>query len=151
MKPTPRQTRPVQPSLLFGLCCCSVLKLCLALCDPMDCSMPGFPVLHYLLRFAQTYAYWIGDAIQPSHSVVPFSSSPQSFPASGSFSISWLFASGGQSIAASASASASVLPINKYWGLISFRIDWFDLFAVRGTLKSLQHHNSKASILWCCP
>ena len=77
-----------------------------------------------------------------SSSVVPFSSCPQSFPASGSFQMSQLFASGGQSIGASASAS------NEYSGLISFRIDWFDLLAVQGTLKSLlQHHSSKASIL----
>ena len=60
--------------------------------------------------------------------------------------MSWLFASGGQSIGAS--ASASVLPMSEYSGLISFRTDWFDLLAVKGTLKSLlQHHNSKASIL----
>ena len=74
-----------------------------------------------------------------SSSVVPFSSCLQYFPASGPFPMSWLFASGGQSIG----ASASVLPRNIR--LISFRIDWFDLLAVQGTLKSLlQHHNSKA-------
>ena len=77
-------------------------------------------------------------------SVIPFSSFLQSFPASGSFLMSKLFTSGGQSIGAS--ASALVLPINiQGW---SFRIDWFDLLAVQGTLKSLlQHHSSKASIL----
>ena len=53
--------------------CCSVAKLCLTLCNPMDCSRPGFPVLHYLLEFAQTHVHWVGDAIQPSH---PLSSSP---------------------------------------------------------------------------
>ena len=80
-----------------------------------------------------------------SSSVIPFSSCLQSFPASGSFQMSWLFASGDQSIGAS--ASASVLPV-KYSGLISFRIDWSDLLAVQGTLKSLlQHYSSKASIL----
>ena len=78
-----------------------------------------------------------------SSSVVPFSSCLQSFPASGSFPRSQFFASGGQSIGVSASS-------NEYSGLISFRMDWFDLLAVQGTLKSLlQHHNSKASILWC--
>ena len=77
-----------------------------------------------------------------SSSVVPFSSCLQSFPASGSFLMSWLFASGGQSIGTSASAS------NEYSALTSFRIDWLDLLAVQGTLKSLlQHHNSKASVL----
>ena len=80
-----------------------------------------------------------------SSSVVHFSSHFQSFPASGSFPMSQFFTSGGQSIGAS--ALASVLP-SKYSGLISFRIDWFDLLAVQGTLKSLlPHHSSKASIL----
>ena len=81
-----------------------------------------------------------------SSSVVPFSSRLQSFPASGSFSRSQFFTSSGQSIGVS--ASASVLPMN-IPGLISFRMDWLGLLAVQGTLKSLlQHHSSKASILW---
>ena len=80
-----------------------------------------------------------------SSSVIPFSSCPHSFPASGSFPRSQLFASGGQSIGVS--ASTSVLPMNIQ--LISFRMDWSDLLAVQGTLKSLlQQHSSKASILW---
>jgi len=80
-----------------------------------------------------------------SSSVVPFSSCLQSFPASGSFQMSQLFASGGQSIGVS--ASKSVLPMIDYSGLISFRMDWLDILAVQGTLKSLpQHHSSKASI-----
>ena len=79
-----------------------------------------------------------------SSSVVPFSSRLQSFPASGSFLVSQFFPSGGQSTGVSASAS------NEYSGLISFKIDWFDLLAVQATLKSLlQHHSSKASILCC--
>ena len=83
-----------------------------------------------------------------SSSVVPVSSHLQSFPASGSFLMSQLFASGGQSIVWSFSLNIS--PSNEYSGLISFRMDWMDLLAVRGTLKSLlQHHSSKASILWC--
>ena len=91
-------------------------------------------------------SWWCHPTI--SSSVVPFSSCPQSFPASGSFQMSQFFTSGGQSIGVS--ASASVLPM-KYSGLISFRMDCLDLLAVQGTLKSLlQHHNSKkASILWC--
>ena len=48
-------------------CCCSVVQLCPILCDPMDCSMPGFPVLPYLPEFAQTHVHWIGDSMQPSH------------------------------------------------------------------------------------
>ena len=83
-----------------------------------------------------------------SSSVIPFSSCPQSFPASGSFQTSQIFTSGGQSIGVS--VSASVLPMNKHPGLISFRMDWLDLLAVQGTLKSLlQHHSSKPSILRC--
>ena len=83
-----------------------------------------------------------------SSSIIPFSSCPQSFPASGSFPMSQFFTSGGQSIVASASASVS--RSNEYSGLISFRIDWFDLLAVQGTLKSiLQHYNLKASVLQC--
>ena len=80
------------------------------LCNPMDCSVPGFPVHHQLLELTQTHVYRIGDAIQPSHPLAPFSSCLQSFPASGSFPMSQLFASGGQSI--EVSASASVLPVN---------------------------------------
>ena len=80
-----------------------------------------------------------------SSSVVPFSSCLQSFPASGSFLMSQLFASGGQSIGASAS---SISISSEYSGLISFRIGWLDLLALQGTLKSvLQHRSSKASIL----
>src|SRR5574337_908451 len=81
-----------------------------------------------------------------SSSVIPFSSCPQSLPASGSFPMSQLFASGGQSIGVS--ALSSVLPMNTHPRLISFRTDWLDLPAVQRTLKSLlQYHSSKASIL----
>ena len=81
-----------------------------------------------------------------SFSVVPFSSCPQSLPASGSFPVSQLFTWGGQSTGVS--ALASFLPKNiQGW---SFRMDWLDLLEVQGTLKSLlQHHSSKASLLWC--
>ena len=72
--------------------------------------MPGFPVLHYLPELAQTHVHRVGDAIQPSHPVIPFSSYLQSFPASESFLMSQLLASGGHSIGAS--ASASILPMN---------------------------------------
>ena len=89
-----------------------------------------------------------GCHLTTSSCVVPFSSCLQSCPASGSFPTSQFFASGGQSTRVS--ASASVLPINEYSGLISFRINWLDLLVVQGTLKNLlHHHSSKASILWC--
>ena len=81
-----------------------------------------------------------------SSSVIPFSSCLQSFPVSGSFQMSQFFTPGGQSIGVS--ASSSVLPVNTQ-GLISFSMDWLELLADQGTLKSLlQHHSSKASILW---
>ena len=107
----------------------------------MDCRTPGFPVHHQLPELAQTHVHRVSDAIQPSHPVIPFSSCLQSFPASGSFQMSQSFASGGQGFNFSISFS------NEYSGLISFRIDWFDLLAIQGTLKGLlQHHSSKASI-----
>ena len=103
--------------------------------------MPGLSVYHQLLESTQTYVHWVRDAI--SSSVVPFSSCPQFFTASGSFLVSQFFTSGGQSIGVS--ASASVPPVNTQ---DSFRMDWLDLLGIQRTLKSLlQHHSSKASIL----
>ena len=91
---------------------------CLTFCDLMDCSTPGFLVLHYLPEFAQTHIHWVSDAIQSSHPlVISFSSCLQSFPASASFPMSQFLASGGQNIGAS--ALASVLPMNIQ--------DWFPL------------------------
>ena len=91
-----------------------------------------------------------GDSVMPSNHLIlccPLSSHLLSLPVSGFFQISQYFALGGQSTRVS--ASAWVLPSNEYSGLISFRMDWLDLLAVQGTLKSLlQHHSSKASILW---
>ena len=88
------------------------------------------------------------DAIQPSHPLLsPSPPTFQSFPASGSFQMSQLFTSGGQSIG---SFSFNISPSNEYAGLISFRMNWFGLLAVWGTLRSLlQNHTSKTSILWC--
>ena len=99
----------------FCCCCCccfSVSKLWLGviLCDPMNCSIPGFPVLHCLLEFAWTPIHWVGDAIQPSHPLSSPCPPTVNHSASGSFHMSQFFASGGQSIGVS--ASASVLPIN---------------------------------------
>ena len=88
--------------------CCSVAPSCLTPCDPMDCSTPGFPVLHRLPELAQTHVHWVGDAI--SSSAIPSSSCFLSFPASGSFPVRQLFTSGSQSYGAS--SSASVLPMN---------------------------------------
>ena len=105
----------------------------------MGCSTPGLLVHHQLPEFTQTLVHRVSDAIQPSHSVVPFSCL-QSFPTSQSFQMSQFLSSGGQSIGVS--TSASVLPMNIQ--------DWLDLLAVQGTLKSLlQYHSSKTSILQC--
>ena len=109
----------------------------------MNCSMPGLPVHHQLLEFTQTHVHWVGDAIQPSH---PLSSpSPPAFnlfPTSGSFQMSQLFTSGGQSVG----ASASVLPMNIQ--------DWFPLgltglisLMTKGLKSLLQHHSLKALVL----
>ena len=123
------------------LCLCSVNQLCLTLCDPKDCSTPGFPVLHHLPELTQTQcplSQWCHPTILSS--VIPFSSCLQSFPASGSFLMSWLFAK-------CSSFSFSISPSSKYSELISFRIHWFDLLAIQETLKSLLQHHS--SILQC--
>ena len=100
--------------LIDDLCicvCCSVTHSCLTLCNFMDCSIAGFPVHHQVLELAQIHVHRVGDAIQPSHpSAGPFSFCLQSFPASGSFPMSQLFPSGGQSIGVS--ASTSFLPKN---------------------------------------
>ena len=96
----------------------SVAQSCPTLCKTMDCSTPGFPVHHHLLELAQTHVHRVSDTIQPSHPLSsPFSSCPQSFPASGFFQMNQFFESGGQSIGVS--ASASVLPMNIQ--------DWFPL------------------------
>ena len=71
---------PIVSNNLYNFYCCSVAKLCPTLCDPMNCSMPGFPVLHYLLRLAQTHVHWVCDAIQPSR--------PQSSPSPPAFNLS---------------------------------------------------------------
>ena len=111
-------------------------------CDPMDCSTPSFPVLHCLLEFAQTLVHWVGDVIQPSHPLSPSSPLALSlsvFPSIRVFSRElalrvrwpeyWSF-------------SFSISPSNEYSGLISFRIDWFDLLTVQETLRSLLQYLS---------
>ena len=147
--PKHRTSREFPPYLFMSscccCCCCSVTQSCLTLCDPMDCSTPGFPVHRYLPEFAQTHVHWVDDAIQPSHPLCSCLLLPSIFPNIRVFSNElafhirwpkyWRF-------------SFSISPSNEYSALISFRIDWFDLLAVQGTLKSLlQHHSLKASIL----
>ena len=107
----------------------------------MDCSMPGFPVYHQLPELAQTHVHRVGDAIQPLLLLPSIFPSIRVFSNELALCIRWpkLW-----------SLSFNISPSNEYSGLISLRIDWFDLLAVQGTLKSLlQHHSSKVSILWC--
>ena len=123
------------------------LQSCPTLCDAIDCSMPGFPVHHQLPELTQTHVHWVGDAIQPSHLLLSPSPPPSIFPHIRVFShesVLWI------KWPKYWSFSFSISPSNEYSGLISFRMDWVDLFAVQGTLKSLlQHHSSKASIFPC--
>ena len=88
----------------------SLTQACLTHCDPMDCSMPGLPVLHQLPELAQTHVQWVSDAIQPSHPLSPPSPLALNLSQNQSFPMNQLFASGGQNIGTS--ASAPVLPMN---------------------------------------
>ena len=125
----------------------SVAQSCPTLCNPMNHSTPGLPVHHQLSESAQTHVHRVSDAIQPSHPLLSLLLLSSIFPSIRVFSkestlrISW---------PKDWSFSFSISPSNEYSGLISFRMDWLDLLAVQGTLKSLfEHHSSKASILWC--
>ena len=125
----------------------SVAQSCLTLCDPMDCSKPGLLVHHQLPELLKLVSIQL---VMPSNHLIlshPLLSLPSIFHSFRVFSNEsvlpirwpkyWSF-------------SFSISPSSEYSGLISFRIDWFNLPAVQGTLKSLlQHHSSKASILWC--
>ena len=112
----------------------------------MDHSIPGFPVLLFLLEFAQTHVHWVSDTIQPFHIFHPLLL-PSIFPSIRVFSNESTLHS---RLPKYWSFSFSIIPSNEYSGQISFRIDWFDLLAVQGMLKTLlQHHNSKAPILQC--
>ena len=124
-------------------CCYLVTKSCSTLWDSMDCSMPGFPVLHCLPEFAQIHVHWVGDAIQPSHLSSP---SPPALNLSQHQDL-FLWVSSSLQVAKVLELKLQHQSFQWYSALISFRIDWFDL-AVQGTLKSLlQQHSSKSSIL----
>ena len=112
----------------------------------MDGSKPGFPVHHQLPELTQTHVHRVGDAIKTSHPLLSLLLLPSIFPSIKVFSNEsvlhirwpkyWSF-------------SFNISPSTQHSGLISFRMDWLDLLVVQGTLKSLlQHHSSKASILW---
>ena len=122
----------------------SVAQSCLTLCDPVDHTMPGFPVHHQIPEIARTHIHRVGDFIQPSHPqlspspalIIP---SIRVFSEESVLRIRW---------PKYWSFSFSISPSNEYSGLISFWMDWFDLLAVQGTLKSiLQHHSSSINFL----
>ena len=124
-----------------------VTQSCPTLCDPMHCSTPGLPVHHQLPEFTQTHVHRVSDAIQQSHPLsspsppAPNPSQHQGLSNESTLHMRW---------PKYWSFSFSISPSKEIPGLISFRMDWLDLLAVQGTLKSLlQHHSSKASILWC--
>ena len=122
------------------------------LCNCMDCSKPGFPVHHQLPEFTQTHVHWVDDAIQPSHPLAsPSPTAFNLFQHQGLFK--WVSFSHHEAKVFEfqfLSFSFNISPSKEYSELISFRMDWLDILAVQGTLKSLsQHHSSKASILQC--
>ena len=119
----------------------SVARSCPTLCEPMDCSMPGFPVLHYLPEFVQTHVPWVGDDIQPSHPLPP--PSPFAFNLSQDQGLfQWV-----RSLSQVAKVLELQLQHQSFLWIFRvdfFGIDWFDLLAVQ---VILQHYNSKASVL----
>ena len=130
--------------LKFSLCrCCSVVQSCLTLCNPMNCSMPGFLSITNSWSLLKLMTIRVSDAIRPSH--------PLSSPSPPVFSLSSIRVFSSESVLCIRwpkywCFSFSIRPSNEYSGLISFRIDWIDL-TVQGTLKNLlQHHSWKASI-----
>ena len=126
---------------------CLVTQSCPTLCDPMNCSTPGLPVHHQLLELAQTYVHQGSDGIQPSH--------PLSSPSIPAFNLSqhqglfqWVGSSHQVAKVLEFQLQHQSFQYSEYSELISFRIGWFHLLVVQGTLKSLlQHHSSKVSIL----
>ena len=125
----------------------SVAQSSLTLCDPMNCSTLGLPVHHHLPESTQTHVHWVGNAMQPSHPLLSPSppalnlSQHRVFSNVSALRIRW---------PKYCSFSFNISPSNERPGLTSFRLDWLDLLAVPGPLKSLlQHHSSKASILQC--
>ena len=124
----------------------SVAQSCLTLYDPMDCSRPGFPAHHQLPELTQTHVHWVRDAIHlilccPLLLLASIIPTIRVFSKESVLQIRW---------PKYWSFSFSISTSNEYSGLISFRIDWLDILAVQGTLKSLlQHYSLKASILRC--
>ena len=127
----------------------SLAQLCLTLCDPMNHSTPGLPVHHQLPEFTQTHVHRVSDAIQPSHPLLS-PSPPLLSPIPPSIRVFSNESTLHMRQPKYRSVSFSISSSNEHQGLISFRMDWLGLLAVKGTLKNLlQHHSSKASVLQC--
>ena len=126
----------------------SVAQSCPTLCDPTNRSTPGLPVHHQLPEFTQTHIHQVSDAIQPSHPLsspsppAPIPSSIRVFSNESALHMRWT---------KYWSFSFSIIPSKEIPGLISFRMDWLDLLAVQGTLKSLQHRSSKQQFFGAQP
>ena len=114
--------------------CCSTTHSCPTLCNPVDCGTQGFPVHHHLLELAQTHIHWVSDAIQLSHPLM--SLSPPAFYVSEHHSL-FHWVSSFHQVARVLELQLQHQFFQQYSELISFRVDWFDLVAVQGTLKSL--------------
>ena len=120
-------------SIIQKYCCCSVAQTCLTLCNPMDCSILGFPIPYHLLKFAQIRVCCICDVIQPSYPLMPSALNLSQNQGLFQWVIRW---------PKYWSFSFSISPSNEYSGLISYKIDRLDLPAIQGTLKSLLQHHS---------
>ena len=147
-KPSPRSHPPLKVHLFntqhLWIQFRSVTQSCLTLCDPMDCSTPGFPVHHQLPELAQTHVHRVGDAIQPSHPLLSYS--PPAFNLAQHWGL-FQWVSSLHQVAKVLEFQLQHQSSSEYSGLIFFGMDWLDLLAVQGTLKSiLQHHSSKASV-----
>ena len=133
--------------MIFIIMFNSVTQSCPTLCDPMNPSTPGLPVHHQLQEFTQTHVHQV--PLPPNHLILcpPLLLLPSIFPSIRVFSNEWVLHIRWPKYC---SFSFNISPSNEHPGLISFRMDWLDLLAVQGTLKSLpQHHSLKASVLWC--
>ena len=117
---------------------------CPTLCDPMNCSTPGLPVHHQLPELTQTHVHRVDDAIKPSHPLSPLLLLPSIFPSIRVFSNESVLLIGWPKYW---SFSFNISPSNEHSGLISFRMDWLDLLAIQGTLKSPLQFKSINSVL----
>ena len=138
----------INPSRIIDVPSCSVPQSYPTVCIPRDCNTPGFPVLHHFPELAQTHVHWVSDAIQLSVLCRPLLLLPSIFRSIRVFSnestlpIRW---------SKYWSLSSSIYPSNEYSGLISFRMDWFNLLVVQGSLKSLLQHQKETIDLLNCP